>query len=177
MNEPIGGVGISRPPGMHSVKIRSVRFTTPVTCRDGDHIEALADGTVWHVHSDGTKTPIPVESDVVPLPPYQLTAADQASIDADVARFNSKIDEQTAQFRKMLLARTLPLPMDEDRARDILGPIVQANGKLERDPARGTLFPMTVDWSAAFSPETVSLRGDFTADQLEAMAWWMRNRK
>lgn len=61
--------------------------------------------------------------------------------------------------------------MDEQRARDILGDAVYETGHLYN----GSAF--NINWSPTDQPEYVSLEGSYTAEQLEAIAWWMRNKK
>lgn len=61
-------------------------------------------------------------------------------------------------------------PMTEQRAREILGEHVCADGTLEG----GVEF---VDWPAYRDDSShVRLDGEFTAEELEAIAWWMRNK-
>lgn len=57
--------------------------------------------------------------------------------------------------------------MDEQRAREILGTTIREN-----DTLRG--IEDFVSWHIAGS--TVTLDGEFTPDELEAIAWWMRNK-
>jgi hypothetical protein len=59
--------------------------------------------------------------------------------------------------------------MNEAKARKILGSTVNAQGGLGNGlPVIG--WPQSGDWR-----DQVLLDGDFTADTLEAIAWWMRN--
>lgn len=56
--------------------------------------------------------------------------------------------------------------MNEQRAREILGNTIQSDGSL-REGQQYTY------WKPGES--NVTLDSDFTADELEAIAWWMRN--
>jgi hypothetical protein len=58
-------------------------------------------------------------------------------------------------------------PMTEQRARDLLGECVRPDGRLLGG------YDM-VAWQHGESSAT--LDGQFTADELEAIAWWMRNK-
>lgn len=61
--------------------------------------------------------------------------------------------------------------MNEQRAREILGIPPLAEGRAALDGANN------VDYLKTWGPgESVTLDGHFTADQLEAIAWWMRNK-
>jgi len=61
-------------------------------------------------------------------------------------------------------------PMTEQRAREVLRLHVQHNDSLLGDVE-------FVDWPAyGDDPEHARLDGEFTAEQLEAIAWWMRNK-
>ncbi len=64
--------------------------------------------------------------------------------------------------------KALPvLPMNEAKAREILGDIVQADNTLDS-------LVEYVDWP--LNASTICLDGDFTADELEAFSCWMRNK-
>jgi hypothetical protein len=65
---------------------------------------------------------------------------------------------------------TTPQPMTEQRAREILGEAIQPNGRLYN-------LSWYLDWSERTEPDKATLDGEFTADQLEAIAWWMRNQR
>jgi hypothetical protein len=54
--------------------------------------------------------------------------------------------------------------MNERRARELIAGLAP-DGNLFRWPAYGD------------DPEYALLDGDFSADELEAIAWWMRNKK
>ncbi len=58
--------------------------------------------------------------------------------------------------------------MDEERVKKILKPEVLSND--------GGLY--SLGWYLAWSPNDteVTLDGPFTADELEAIAWWMKNK-
>lgn len=56
--------------------------------------------------------------------------------------------------------------MDKEKAREILGSSIWPDGNLHGD--RDYL-----DWKAG--DNTACLDGHFGADELEAIAWWMRN--
>lgn len=58
-----------------------------------------------------------------------------------------------------------PIPMDESRAREILGEAVQEDGSLHR------FLHQLIVWVPGLA---VRLSGEFTADELEAIAFWMR---
>ena len=53
--------------------------------------------------------------------------------------------------------------MDEERAREILGTTCLITG----------LFSPYINWQG---DDTVAIRGEFTAEDLEAIVWWMRNK-
>lgn len=59
--------------------------------------------------------------------------------------------------------------MNEEKARKILAEWVQPDG---------TLFCLGhyTAWPAAGGKEHAVLDAEFTADELEAIAWWMRNK-
>jgi hypothetical protein len=58
--------------------------------------------------------------------------------------------------------------MNEEKAREILGPDIGADGSL----FGGENY---LHWSPG--EQSATLDGSFTADDLEAIAWWMRNKK
>lgn len=62
--------------------------------------------------------------------------------------------------------------MNEKRAREILGNVEGRTGAIHPD---GRLYNLGayLDWAPGY--ENATLDGEFTADQLEAIAWWMRN--
>lgn len=60
--------------------------------------------------------------------------------------------------------------MNEQRAREILGDRIKPDNRLYD----GTYY---VCWPAVGGPQTVVLDSEFDADDLEAIAWWMRNMK
>lgn len=60
-------------------------------------------------------------------------------------------------------------PMTEQRAREILGDAIQPDGMLCHNE-QYSLWPDGGDLTA------VKLDGRFSADELEAIAWWMRNK-
>lgn len=57
--------------------------------------------------------------------------------------------------------------MNEEQARKILGDAIEGDNGL-----------YSCGWYLAWSPHenTACLDGDFTAEDLEAIAWWMRNK-
>lgn len=57
--------------------------------------------------------------------------------------------------------------MNEQKARDILGKTIRPDRQLL---GSGDY----ISWSLS-DQTTATLDGDFTADELEAIAWWMRN--
>jgi len=57
--------------------------------------------------------------------------------------------------------------MDEQKARAILGTDVQPDG---------SLYCLGRYLNYVLGDETACLDADFTADELEAIAWWMRNK-
>jgi len=78
--------------------------------------------------------------------------------------------------------------MDEARARELLEAWIQsADSALHRQDDLYAQFPEAdiVEWDAAHDAEydaperrdTAYLDGRFTADQLEAIAFWMRNKR
>lgn len=56
--------------------------------------------------------------------------------------------------------------MDEAQARELLEGAISTDGGLH-----------SLGWYLAWNPgrENATLDGEFTADDLEAIAWWMRN--
>lgn len=58
-------------------------------------------------------------------------------------------------------------PMTEQRARLILGRMIVADDTLNGIGEQLVWFP---------HGDGAMLDGDFTADELEAIAWWMRNK-
>ena len=60
--------------------------------------------------------------------------------------------------------------MNEKKARSILGPMIEKSNDLSNAPSGEY-----VEYIIGF--ETIALNGDFTVEQLEALAWWMRNMK
>lgn len=64
---------------------------------------------------------------------------------------------------------TIPtMTKEEKQAREILGDLIQEDGKLLSK--FGETF---VNWE---KQKTAALIGDFTADQLDAISFWMRNK-
>lgn len=63
--------------------------------------------------------------------------------------------------------------MDEEKAKEILGNVIEVDGGLH-SLCSGEHFAYT-NWFKG--DETATLDGEFTADQLEAIAWWIRNKK
>ena len=63
--------------------------------------------------------------------------------------------------------------MDEKKAREILKDIIRTDGGL----ADGGLADLSwyLDWQVG--DEEATLDGPFSAEDLEAIAWWMRNAK
>ena len=59
------------------------------------------------------------------------------------------------------------MEMNEDRAREILGKIIRENNNLHD----GTNY---LSWNGEVD---VCLDGQFTAPELEAISWWMANKK
>ena len=60
-------------------------------------------------------------------------------------------------------------PMNEARAREILGPFIREDNHL------GSKGDEDLDWEPSYK-DSGHMKGWFTADQLEAIAWWMRNK-
>ncbi len=54
--------------------------------------------------------------------------------------------------------------MDEQRAREILAGSIDGKG----------LYSQCLDWE--YGDEKVEIDGEWTADELEAIAWWMRHK-
>jgi hypothetical protein len=59
--------------------------------------------------------------------------------------------------------------MNEARAKEILG-----EPRMEDHPTWPDLCGIWTDWDGG---EDICLDGHFTAEELEAIAWWMRNRR
>lgn len=66
----------------------------------------------------------------------------------------------------------VPQPMTEARAREILGSSIFVTH------TRGELLANGgwLSWSPLYAEKTATMNGEFTADELEAIAWWMRNK-
>ena len=58
--------------------------------------------------------------------------------------------------------------MDESRARDILGEAYDYFGAIQ--------FRNISEYHKLYEETGLYLDGNFTADELEAIAWWMRNK-
>jgi hypothetical protein len=58
--------------------------------------------------------------------------------------------------------------MNDPEARELLGDAIKSDNGLH-----------SLGWYLAWTPgdKAAVLDGQFTADELEAIAWWMRNRK
>jgi hypothetical protein len=79
-------------------------------------------------------------------------------------------DEITASLKYgEVLVEALGARMDEVRAREILGEHIQLDGTL-------TGIYDWMDWPYQHNIESAYLDGDYSADELEAIAWWMRNK-
>ena len=57
--------------------------------------------------------------------------------------------------------------MTETQARKILGAAIEIND--------GLYDPQDMAWNAG--DEKITLDGEFSADKLEAIAWWMKNKE
>jgi hypothetical protein len=57
--------------------------------------------------------------------------------------------------------------MNEEQAKEILKDIIRNDNSLNAP---------YIDWSPDAYLNEITLDGDFSADQLEAMSWWMRNK-
>lgn len=67
--------------------------------------------------------------------------------------------------------------MDEELAREILGDMCDVLGN-RADPtikADGGLYSLSAYLSWDIGDRQAIIDGEFTADELEAIAWWMRN--
>jgi hypothetical protein len=65
--------------------------------------------------------------------------------------------------------------MDEARAREILGSTIELDDSLmDNDGIGYVAWPLYEN--CQMKKTEACLDGDFTADQLEAIAWWMRNK-
>ena len=60
--------------------------------------------------------------------------------------------------------------MDEENAREILGNVIKPNGML----FMGNDNPCYISWGDI--GDIVYLEGGYSAETLEAIAWWMRNK-
>lgn len=69
-------------------------------------------------------------------------------------------------------APALERDVDIETATTMLADSIQEDGTLDQDPGTGNPGPY-IDWRPGNS--AITLEGDFTADQLEAIAGWMRN--
>ena len=59
--------------------------------------------------------------------------------------------------------------MNETTARKLLGARIQPNGSLKETEDNWIVWPVRPDG------EVICVDGYFTAEQLEALVWWMRN--
>ena len=62
--------------------------------------------------------------------------------------------------------------MTEERAREILAGLIQPDGSIRK--AAHSPFARAVMFDAKSKNQLATLRGDFTADELEATVFWMR---
>lgn len=60
--------------------------------------------------------------------------------------------------------------MNEEKAREILGTMITDDGGL-------SCSSEWVDWPHGDDKDVICLDGNFLANDLEAMAWWMRNKR
>lgn len=67
-------------------------------------------------------------------------------------------------------------PMTEQRAREILGARIDSRGQLYQSAEDSIMWPdRPTNTGGVADPLHVFMEGTFTADELEAIAWWMRN--
>ena len=59
--------------------------------------------------------------------------------------------------------------MNEETARKHLGAVIQQDGSLKDSEDNWIVWPVRPDGNV------ICIDGNFTAEQLEALAWWMRN--
>lgn len=60
--------------------------------------------------------------------------------------------------------------MNEAEARETLGTTIETDNKL-------LCLGHYIYWNPDRNADTVTLDSEFTADELEAIAWWMRNKR
>lgn len=67
--------------------------------------------------------------------------------------------------------------MNEEQARAIIDPVDDPHSEPVIQPDNA-LFCLGwyLAWTHDTNPEKATLDGDFSADELEAIAWWMRNK-
>lgn len=65
--------------------------------------------------------------------------------------------------------------MTEELAREVLGGWVDSHQRIGSLYAERPIGNVDVYWPMEPPSNRVDLKGGFTADQLEAIAWWMRN--
>jgi len=70
-----------------------------------------------------------------------------------------------------LVTATPPEQMNEQKAREVLGDWINKDDSLSE-----LKIGFHVAWFPCVEPETCILNGDFTAEQLKAVAWWMENK-
>lgn len=61
--------------------------------------------------------------------------------------------------------------MNEAKAREILGKMISNHNVLISKEGQGYCY-----WCRTDRCDTVELDGHYTTDELEAIAWWMRNK-
>lgn len=59
--------------------------------------------------------------------------------------------------------------MNEEKAAEIIGEWLEEDGAIQ-------CWDPWIFWQPDRCPEDISLEGGFSADELEALAWWMRNK-
>jgi len=60
--------------------------------------------------------------------------------------------------------------MNEASARKLIGEFIQSDGALKATDTNWIIWPLRPDG------KTICVDGYFTAEELEALAWWIRNR-
>jgi hypothetical protein len=60
-------------------------------------------------------------------------------------------------------------PMNEKTARKLFGEVRQPDGSLRETDDNWIVWPVRPDG------ESIQIDGGFTAEQLDALAWWIRN--
>jgi hypothetical protein len=106
---------------------------------------------------------------------YYVESRNPALIAADLAPHEAFADEVVAFWKEVAKAaeycdEVVPEPMTEARAREILGDSVRPDNTI--DPTRSPIG--WVQWNG--DADWICIDASLELEQLEALAWWMRNK-